>query len=204
MVDNYDSFTYNLVHAVEAPGDHEVHVQQRDQLTPSDVARYGGVIFSPGPGLPSESHELMGLVDAAITLGKPLLGVCLGHQALAVHAGAGLRNLGKVHHGVAHRVYVTDPACPLFADLPLEQDGGSLSLTVGRYHSWVVDEAGLPESWRVTCRDTDGEIMAMRHVEHPFYGVQFHPESIMSPAGRQVLRNFLDATIRRGVPPVEA
>lgn len=191
VVDNYDSFTFNLVHAVEALGDYAVHVYRRDRSGLSSLSAFDFIIFSPGPGLPGESSELMHLIEAAVSSNKPVLGVCLGHQALAVHAGAALRNLGRVHHGVAHAVTVTDPSCPLFSALAETPGTACPAMEVGRYHSWVVDEHSLPPEWRVTCRDSDGEVMGMRHLEKPLFGVQFHPESIMTPEGRGLIGRFL-------------
>lgn len=192
VVDNYDSFTFNLVHAVEASGKYTAHVCRRDSPELTSLDPFDLIIFSPGPGLPGESPELMRLIDAAVSSHKPVLGVCLGHQALAVHSGAALRNLGQVHHGVAHTITVTDRSCPLFSALAGAQDSASPAMEVGRYHSWVVDGSTLPAQWRVTCRDSDGEVMGMRHLEKPLFGVQFHPESIMTPEGRGLLGRFLE------------
>jgi anthranilate synthase component 2 len=184
VVDNHDSFTFNLVHAIEALTESEVRIFQREEVAASELSEYARVVLAPGPGLPQESAALMALVEASMLLQKPILGVCLGHQALAVASGGRLKNLERVHHGVSHSIHRVDVHCQLFWGLPE-------NIFAGRYHSWVVEEGSLSAKWVVTCRDTDGEIMAMRHVDKPFYGVQFHPESIMTPEGRDLLSNFL-------------
>jgi anthranilate synthase component 2 len=184
VVDNYDSFTFNLVHMLEAIADEDVDVFRNDLPNLIDrLEHYEYIIFSPGPGLPEESKNLTDLISRSIFLKKKVLGVCLGHQALAIATGGNLKNLDKVHHGVSHRLRV-EVAHPLFSDLPE-------SFKVGRYHSWVVDEEGLSEKWIVTCRDEDGEIMGMNHENLPVFGIQFHPESVLSPEGKSILRNFL-------------
>lgn len=184
VVDNYDSFTFNLVHALEALTNVAIVVKRNDEVNPLELSSYSRIVFSPGPGLPQESPALMALIAASMQGDAPVLGVCLGHQALAVNSGARLKNLQKVHHGVSHALTITDTSCALMAGL-------SAKIEAGRYHSWVVDESGLPEFWQVTCRDGENEIMAMRHAHKPIFGIQFHPESIMTPMGRQLLGNFL-------------
>jgi len=183
VVDNYDSFTFNLVHMLEAIADEDVDVFRNDELKLSQLAAYEFIVFSPGPGLPEESENLLTLIAEAIRLKKRVLGVCLGHQALAKATGAQLKNLSEVHHGVSHSLFV-EIRDPLFHDLPTQ-------FKVGRYHSWVVDGDCLPDQWRVTCRDEAGEIMGMIHRELPVFGIQFHPESVLCPNGKVILKNFL-------------
>lgn len=194
VVDNFDSFTFNLVHALEAITGRIVVVKRNDEVAAAELDQYEKVIFSPGPGLPQESPALMNLVAAAVNMEIPILGVCLGHQALAVHKGGRLKNLNQVHHGVSHNLNITDMDCPIFSGLEMSGMNGSVHIDAARYHSWVVDEITLGPEWRVTCRDHEGEVMAMRHRSLPFYGIQFHPESILTPKGRLLLGNFLSCT----------
>lgn len=183
VVDNYDSFTFNLVHMLEAIANEDVDVFRNDELALSQLAAYEFIIFSPGPGLPSESENLLNLISESISLKKKVLGVCLGHQALAIAAGGKLKNLDHVHHGVSHILDI-EVEKPLFS-------GIESVLKVGRYHSWVVDESHLSDQWLVTCRDEEGEVMGMSHRKIPAFGIQFHPESVLSPEGRKILKNFL-------------
>lgn len=183
VVDNYDSFTFNLVHMLEAIADENVDVYRNDRLNADHLANYEFIILSPGPGLPEESENLLSLTKESLRLRKKVLGVCLGHQSLAIASGGRLKNLDEVHHGVSHSLKVENPN-PLFLDLPE-------NFKVGRYHSWVVDDNHLRNEWQVTCRDEDGEVMGMNHKELPAFGIQFHPESVLSPFGRSILRNFL-------------
>lgn len=184
VVDNYDSFTFNLVHMLEAIAGEDVDVFRNDELVGSQLADYEFIVFSPGPGLPEESEDLMLLVTEAIRQKKKVLGVCLGHQALAKSTGGELKNLSEVHHGVSHEITI-EIGEPLFKNLPARVD-------VGRYHSWVVDDKNLPVQWLVSCRDQKGEIMGMNHRDLPIYGIQFHPESVLSPQGKTILKNFLE------------
>ncbi|MCZ4408688.1 aminodeoxychorismate/anthranilate synthase component II [Cryomorphaceae bacterium 1068] len=184
VVDNYDSFTFNLVHILEAIANEDVDVFRNDDIELTQLAKYDYVVFSPGPGLPKESMNLVVLISEAIKQKKKVLGVCLGHQALAEATGGNLKNLEEVHHGVSHSIIVETKE-PLFKGLPD-------TFKVGRYHSWVVDEDRLPGQWQVTCRDQEGEIMGMQHRELPVFGIQFHPESILSPEGKTILKNFLE------------
>jgi anthranilate synthase component 2 len=184
VVDNYDSFTFNLVHMLEAIANEDVDVVRNDEIGFAQLAQYEFVVFSPGPGLPKESKNLLPLISEAIRQKKKVLGVCLGHQALTEAAGGTLKNLDQVHHGVSHSITLETKE-PLFNKLPD-------TFNVGRYHSWVVDEVNLPDLWQVTCRDSEGEIMGMQHRELPIFGIQFHPESILSPEGKTILKNFLE------------
>jgi len=184
VIDNYDSFTFNLVHMLEAIADEDVDVFRNDELALSQLAEYEFIVFSPGPGLPAESENLLNLTSEALRLEKKILGVCLGQQALAVATGGKLKNLSQVHHGVSHIIKV-DTDSLLFKELPS-------AFLVGRYHSWVVDGESLSDQWHVTCRDEEGEIMGMNHRVLPVFGIQFHPESVLSPLGKTILKNFLE------------
>lgn len=183
LLDNYDSFTFNLRHLVEQVSDAEVVVVRNDALQPTDTDAFSHIILSPGPGIPEEAGQLLPVIRYVLDK-KPVLGVCLGHQALAVAADGSLRNLTQVFHGVAHPVVLADSPGSLFEGFPARFSGG-------RYHSWVVEEATLPDVYAVTARDESGLIMAMQHKQLPVFGVQFHPESILSEYGEQLLRNFL-------------
>ncbi len=182
LLDNYDSFVYNIVHAVEALG-YEVDVFRNDKISLEDVGKYDKIILSPGPGIPSEAGILC---DVIRTYGatKSLLGVCLGEQAIGEVYGAELTNLSNVFHGVATDINITVRE-PLF-------DGISDTFEAARYHSWCVSAEGLPDCLEVTAVDgVEGRIMALRHKEHNVRGVQFHPESILTPVGSQIIANWL-------------
>lgn len=184
IVDNYDSFTFNLSHLLEAVSGSRVDVHRSDAISSEALRNYSHIIISPGPGLPDESKALMDLVQASLVLCVPVLGVCLGHQALALATGGSLKNLDTVHHGVAIETRVSDVECPLFRKM----DQRFLS---GRYHSWVVHGEALPACWKVTALDPQREIMAMRHENGKVFGIQFHPESVLTPNGRMLLENFV-------------
>jgi anthranilate synthase component 2 len=183
LIDNYDSFTYNLVQYLTESGLAAVDVVKNDGLQLDRIVQYDGIILSPGPGLPADSGLLMQVFDH---LGdKPLLGVCLGHQAIGLHFGAQLKHLDKVFHGIDSMISRERDGYPLF-----DQIGSRFR--VGRYHSWVIDEntlAGTP--LKVTCRDEKGNIMGIRHTTKEIHGVQFHPESIMTDDGKKMIHNFL-------------
>ena len=181
VIDNYDSFTYNLVHITEAILQTEVTVKRNDAFELAELFDYDAVVVSPGPGIPDEAG-LTKEASAAVLGRKPLLGVCLGHQALGEVLGAELKNLDTVYHGVDCALEVVEND-PLF-------NGLNDPLRVGRYHSWVIEPASLPTNLMVTATDHAGEIMALRHKEAPAWGVQFHPESVLTPKGPAMLRNF--------------
>ena len=184
VLDNYDSFTYNLVHYLEQIRLDELRVVRHDVLSDEDMDWAQAVVISPGPGIPQEAGRCMELISQCWNR-KPMLGVCLGHQALALHTGGMLRNLERVHHGVESQIRVVGED-PIFKDLvePIH---------VGRYHSWIVDAASLPHEWLITSVDEDGEMMSMRHRTLPHTGVQFHPESIMTRAGLSMLKNWVNS-----------
>lgn len=185
VFDNYDSFTYNLVHLVEKIRHAKVDVYRNDQLPLEAVSQYDKIILSPGPGIPEEAGLLLPLINAYAS-SKSILGVCLGHQAIGEAFGGKLVNLATVYHGVATPVRVEkNIASPLFKGLP-EQ------LEVGRYHSWIVSEEDFPDSLVVTARDDNGYIMGLQHNQYDVQGVQFHPESVLTPSGETILRNWLE------------
>ncbi len=182
IFDNYDSFTYNLVHLVKELGYTDVDVYRNDKMNLDDVDRYDKIILSPGPGIPSEAGSLLMLIKRYAS-SKSILGVCLGHQAIAEAFGAGLVNLEEVYHGVSTPVRIVCDDV-LFSGMKKE-------LEVGRYHSWVVDNTCLPSEIVVTAVDGQGEIMALKHVDYDLHGVQFHPESVLTPDGKMIIDNFL-------------
>jgi anthranilate synthase component 2 len=182
VLDNYDSFTYNLVHAVKKLGYTNVEVHRNDQIALEDIARFDKIILSPGPGVPSESGILLDVIRTYAP-SKPILGVCLGEQAIAEAFGGTLINLSEVHHGVSSIVDV------------LEEDvlfnGLDKKIEVGRYHSWAAEKSTLPECLTITAVDEEGMIMALAHKTYDVRGVQFHPESVLTPKGEQMLKNWL-------------
>ena len=184
VFDNYDSFTYNLVHAVKKLGYTNLEVHRNDQIALEDIARFDKIILSPGPGVPSESGILLDVIRTYAST-KSILGVCLGEQAIAEAFGGTLINLSEVHHGISSTIDVIEEDI-LFKGLPQK-------LEVGRYHSWAVEKCSLPECLKVTAVDEDGMIMALAHQTYDVRGVQFHPESVLTPDGEQMLKNWLEA-----------
>lgn len=183
VFDNYDSFTYNLVHLVEGILLKDVTVVKNDELPLSEIDRFDTIILSPGPGIPEEAGDLLPLIKQYGS-SKKILGVCLGHQAIAQAYGGTLLNLQDIYHGVAKPLNIIRPEAKIFEGLPKRID-------VGRYHSWLVNEADLPQDLEVTARDDKDLIMAMQHKTHNVCGVQFHPESILTPDGRKIMENWL-------------
>lgn len=183
IFDNYDSFTYNLVQMVEEILNEKVEVVKNDKITLEEVEKYDKIILSPGPGIPSEAGMLLPLIKKYAAT-KPILGVCLGHQAMAEAFGGKLLQLDKVHHGVASEIDAVHDAV-LYKNI-------ELPLQVGRYHSWVVDEEDFPDDLTITSRDKNGIIMSLKHKTYPMVGVQFHPESILTPQGKTLIYNFLN------------
>jgi anthranilate synthase component 2 len=185
IVDNYDSFTYNLVHLVAMISGRVVVVKKNDEIDFGRLMEFDRIILSPGPGLPGEAGMLMDVIREAA--GKlPVLGVCLGHQAIGEVYGAKLVNLENVFHGVATRVIVEPEfrGKGIFRGLPGEFD-------TGRYHSWIVADEDLPGELMVTARDESGYIMAMKHTQLDIQSVQFHPESVLTPSGEKIMSNWL-------------
>lgn len=181
IIDNYDSFTYNLAHLVKQLGA-KVEVFRNDQFTLNQLERFTKIILSPGPGIPEEAGLLMDVIRTYAGR-KPMLGVCLGHQAIAEVFGGKLVNLKEVYHGIATEgtQFGNDP---IFSGLPKR-------IVMGRYHSWVVDRAGFPDCLEVTAMSDDGQIMALRHRNYNIHGIQFHPESVLTPEGTTIVRNWL-------------
>lgn len=183
LIDNADSFTYNLaLYLEECPGV-SLAVLSSAKLRPEEAARYDKLVISPGPGLPPEHPAILPLIKM-FAGEKPILGVCLGLQALCMAFGGRLQNLPRVYHGVKADVTLLDRTDPLFAGLPD-------TFEAGRYHSWVCDPRHWPDELIVTAIDGEGAIMAARHRVLPLFGVQFHPESILTPLGMTIVRNFV-------------
>lgn len=182
VIDNYDSFTYNLVHLINELG-FEAEVWRNDKFELADVAQYDKILLSPGPGIPEEAGLLLDVIKTYAP-SKSIMGVCLGQQAIAEAFGGSLLNLGRPMHGIATPVTVLDESELLFRDCPTQVE-------VGRYHSWVVNPADLPAVLHVTAKDADQQIMALRHREYNVCGVQFHPESVLTPDGKQMMKNWL-------------
>jgi anthranilate synthase component II len=202
VFDNYDSFTYNLVHLVEKITHQKVDVYRNDQLPLEKVKDYDKIILSPGPGIPVEAGLLLPLIKEYAS-SKSILGVCLGHQAIGEAFGGKLVNLSTVYHGVATKIEVggrksevrgqksevgTSASLrisPLFEGLPNE-------IEVGRYHSWIISDENFPDELEVTARDENNYIMGLQHKKYDVQGVQFHPESVLTPMGEEILRNWLN------------
>ena len=181
IIDNYDSFTYNLSHLLKELGA-EVEVVRNDKFELKDLEQYDKIVLSPGPGIPSEAGLLLDVIRTYAGH-KPILGVCLGHQAIGEVFGASLENLKEVYHGVQTE------GTQLGNDYIF--DGLPERVMMGRYHSWVVAKDSVPESLEVTAMSDDGEIMAMRHRQYDIHGIQFHPESVLTPEGQTIVGNFL-------------
>lgn len=183
VFDNYDSFTYNLVHLVEKIMHIKVDVYRNDQLPLEKVKDYDKIILSPGPGIPEEAGLLLPLIKEYAS-SKSILGVCLGHQAIGQAFGGELVNLSMVYHGVATNCQLSIANCKLFQGLPE-------NIEVGRYHSWVVSNVNFPDDLEITAEDENGLIMGLQHKKFDVQGVQFHPESVLTPMGEEILRNWL-------------
>ena len=180
IIDNYDSFTYNLSHLVKELGA-EVTVLRNDQFRLEDLEQFSKIILSPGPGIPSEAGLLLDVIRTYAGM-KPILGVCLGHQAIGEAFGAKLENLSDVFHGMA-------TPCHIIADDPLFS-GIDRKITIGRYHSWVVSQDELPDCLEVTAVSDEGQIMALRHKALNVRGIQFHPEIVLTPDGKKMVQNW--------------
>lgn len=183
VIDNYDSFVYNLVHYLEELGCN-VSVVRNDQLSLGQVASFDKILLSPGPGIPDEAGLLKPIIEQYAKT-KSIFGVCLGLQAIGEVFGGNLENLDKVYHGIATDVVLSEDNAPLFVGIPKE-------FTVGRYHSWVVSNQNLPDDLVVTALDDQGQIMALRHKTLDVRGVQFHPESVLTPQGKKILENWIN------------
>jgi anthranilate synthase component 2 len=183
ILDNYDSFTYNLYHYVEEFDGITIDVVRNDKVVLDEVEKYDGIILSPGPGLPCESGLLVPLINRYKDK-KRIFGVCLGQQAIAEVFGGTLENMESVYHGVATPISILEPKHYLFKNLPSKID-------VGRYHSWVVSPNNFPECLSVDAVDEHGRIMALSHKQFDICAVQFHPESVLTPLGKDIIRNWL-------------
>lgn len=182
LIDNYDSFTYNLFQILEEEGA-TVTVMRNDRFKLADLEAYDKIVLSPGPGIPDEAGLLKPVISRYAAT-KPILGICLGEQAIGEVFGAQLENLTNVFHGVATPVTICQPADYVFHGLPA-------TIEAGRYHSWVVSRDNLPACLEVTALSDEGQIMALRHRDYDVHGIQFHPESVLTPQGRVIIRNFL-------------
>jgi len=213
IFDNYDSFTYNLVHLVEKITHEKVDVRRNDQIPLEDVKIYDKIILSPGPGVPSEAGLLLPLIkEYAAT--KSIVGVCLGHQAIGEAFGGKLTNLSSVFHGVATPVKIVNGEWSIVnressnvnENLHLTShrshqnlfNGLPETFEVGRYHSWIIDKDGFPEELEITAEDENGFIMALQHKTYDVQGVQFHPESVLTPNGEKIMRNWLSPHSLKG------
>ena len=183
VIDNYDSFTYNLVHLIKELVDTQVDVVRNDQISLEDVDQYDVIVLSPGPGIPDEAGLLKEIIREYAPK-KKMLGVCLGQQAIGEVFGSQLKNLDDVFHGVETPMMLTDVSCSLFNDVPQ-------TFQAGRYHSWVIDKSTLSPDLEVTCTDEYDEIMGIKHKEHKVFAIQFHPESVLTPDGETMMSNFL-------------
>ncbi len=183
IIDNYDSFTYNLLHYVQEYNDHKTDVYRNDRISLDDIEAYDGILLSPGPGIPSEAGNLLKIIDRYKET-KRIFGVCLGLQAIAEVFGGSLLNTDKVYHGVATNINLLDTGHYLFDGLPDIFQGG-------RYHSWVVKKDTVPSCLQTDALDDEGYIMAMSHRSLDICGVQFHPESILTPDGKKIVFNWL-------------
>jgi len=183
VIDNYDSFTYNLVHFLEDLGC-EVTVKRNDQLSLKDVEPFDKIVLSPGPGIPDEAGMLKEIIKKYSPT-KSILGVCLGQQAIGEVFGGKITNLDNVYHGVATNIDITVDDEPIFKGL-------DKTIEVGRYHSWVVN-ADLPDALEATSYDLNGQVMSLRHKKFDVKGVQFHPESVLTPGGKKMLKNWVNS-----------
>lgn len=182
LIDNYDSFTWNLFHYLEPLCSH-IQVYRNDEFDISQLLSYQRIVISPGPGMPSEVPILKKVIlDLGQTI--PILGVCLGHQAIVEAFGGSLKNLDTVWHGITRNTQIVDTNELLFKNLPK-------NIVTGHYHSWVVNPANLPNCLTITAQDTEGEIMAVSHKQLNIKGVQFHPESVLTPYGRKIIENWV-------------
>ena len=182
MIDNYDSFTYNLVHLVKELGA-EIEVFRNDQFELPELERFEKIMLSPGPGIPEEAGKLIDVIREYVGM-KPILGICLGEQAIGEFFGGKLVNLSDVFHGVQTPAHIVS-SDPIF-------NGMEKDIMVGRYHSWVVDANSIPSCLEVTCISDEGQVMALRHRDYNIRGIQFHPESVLTPEGKRMINNWIN------------
>ncbi len=183
LIDNYDSFTYNLVHDLERIANLHVEVLRNDELHHLRMD-FDAYVISPGPGLPNESGNLMTFMSKLANSNAPVLGVCLGFQAMVEHSGGSLYNLNHVRHGMPFPLEVLETS-PLYINTPLSQE-------VGLYHSWAVKRKTLPSEWLISAQSSEGVVMSAHHHTLPWIGVQFHPESILTTNGKEILKNWVN------------
>lgn len=184
VIDNYDSFTYNLVHYIENITGAKPDVFRNDAITIDEVGKYDKILLSPGPGIPEEAGIIIDVIKK-YAASKSILGVCLGHQAIAEAFGGSLINLVTVYHGISSFIDVIAPDDPLYKDLPGR-------IEVGRYHSWVVAKSDLPDCIKITALDETGLIMGLSHKEFDVRGVQYHPESVLTDNGMKIIENWIN------------
>ncbi|MBN1822153.1 MAG: aminodeoxychorismate/anthranilate synthase component II [Prolixibacteraceae bacterium] len=184
VIDNYDSFTYNLVHAIKKISGLPVTVKRNDEVTLEELQEYDKIVLSPGPGIPVEAGLLLDIIKKYAPT-KSILGVCLGHQAIGEAFGGKLLNMNEVLHGIATPVKITSRNTCLYENITDTFDAG-------RYHSWIVDSNDLPECFEVTALDNKGQVMSIKHKEYNVEGVQYHPESVLTPVGEQIIKNWLN------------
>ena len=183
VIDNYDSFTYNLVHYIESNPNYEVDVFRNDEISIDAIESYNTIVLSPGPGLPEDAGILKAIIDRYAS-SKKILGVCLGMQAIGEVFGGTLENLNNVFHGVATPITITNTSDLLYKNLPE-------NIEVGRYHSWVISNDNFPNKLVVTSKDDNNQVMSIKHQDYNVYGVQYHPESILTTYGKEIINNFL-------------
>jgi len=182
LIDNYDSFTYNLYHALHTLNGHTPEVKRNDELEIDGLHTYDAIVLSPGPGLPHEAGMLMQAIETCWDNSK-MLGVCLGHQALALHSGAKLKQLPEPYHGVSREGFISDHS-DIYNKIQSPFEAGS-------YHSWTIETTTLPSCWNVNALDKSCEILSMQHKSKPITGIQYHPESVLTPIGYAILENWL-------------
>jgi anthranilate synthase component 2 len=185
IIDNYDSFTYNLVHLVETITGEYPAVFRNDEITVEAVGKYDIIMLSPGPGIPDEAGILKEVIKTYAET-KPIFGVCLGLQAITEVFGGSLENLENVFHGVATTMKVKSQDAVIYKNIPPEFEAA-------RYHSWIASLKDFPEELEITAVDEFGSVMSLQHKKHNITAVQYHPESILTPIGEQILRNFIEA-----------
>jgi anthranilate synthase component II len=184
ILDNYDSFTYNLLHSIEKILNASIDVVRNDQVDIKYFEKYDKIVLSPGPGIPDEAGILKAVIKEYAPK-KSILGVCLGNQAIGEVFGGTLVNLDKVYHGVSTEITVKDKNEKIFKGVPEKFEGG-------RYHSWIVDKKNLPDCFIITAEDENGQIMGLKHKQYDLRGVQFHPESVLTPEGDKIIKNWLE------------
>lgn len=185
VLDNYDSFTYNIVHYIEEITGREPDVFRNDKISIGDIERYDAIVLSPGPGIPDEAGILKEVISTYAGK-KPIFGVCLGLQAIVEVFGGQLENMEEVYHGIATDMHLKTDDSVTFRGIPTVFEAA-------RYHSWIASKNNFPKDLTITCEDEFGKIMAIQHREYPIEAVQFHPESILTPHGKQMLENFISS-----------